>query len=484
MYAALGAAVAFYSYPFFPGLPGWLLLLLLLPFIIAICLFRVLSLNKLSVFVSAAALGVSIGLAAGAMAPRAASLGLPSESINAVSGMLIEDPRQFNDDRGMGILALEASSAGDGLRASASGSITVFFPADVIPRLKEFGRGCGIYTEGKLIQSDRGLLFRASAVHIVKPASRLEQFRTGLRTGLLTKFSPKIDSENPASAPVWSSLAMALLLGVRDNLDSSLSKGFAYAGCSHVLSLSGMHLALLSGLVAFFLRRILGLKPAMIVGAVFILFYVWLAGGQASLVRSAIMYFLGAACVWGFLKRDALNLLCLAFIIQLLFQSGAGSSVSFILSYLSLAGILTLGETLHECFKGSIPEIIGAGLSASIGAFIATSAVVSLFFGELRPVGIIAGLIIVPLSSLFMIMALGILIIVNIIPLLFSPLNAVLTLVYRLIEYAVAYAGKVPGLAAPNPWPVLALSIIMAGLIYFVQYKASAYRSAIAPFKN
>jgi competence protein ComEC len=326
------------------------------------------------------------------------------------------------------------------------------------------------------------LLFRASAVHITKPASPLEQLRTGLRTDLLEKFSPEINSEK--TAPIWSGLAMALLLGVRDNLDSNLSKGFTEAGCSHVLSLSGMHLALLSAVVAFFLKRILGLKPAMIAGAVFIVFYVWLAGGQASLVRSAIMYFLGAACLWGFLKRDAFNLLCLAFVIQLIFQSEAGSSISFILSYLSLAGILTLGEALHGCFRGRIPEIIGAGFSASIGAFIVTSATVSLFFGILQPVGIIAGLIIVPLSSLFMILALGILIIVNIVPALFGVLDEVLTLVYRLIEYTVLFAGKVPGLAAPNPWPVLLISVFFAALIIIVQNRDAVYRSTIVPFKN
>jgi competence protein ComEC len=330
LYAALGAALAFYSYPFFSKLPGWAWLLLLLPFVIAISILRVVRLSKLTVFVSAAALGLSIGLAAGAMAPAAASLGLPSENIIAVSGILKEDPRQFNDDRGIGILELKNASAEGGLRASASGSLTVFFPAEVIPRLKEFGRGCEIYTEGKLIQGSSGLLFRAAAVHITKPASFLEQFRTGLRSGLLEKFTPGINSER--AAPVWSGLAMALLLGVRDNLDSSLSKGFTEAGCSHVLSLSGMHLALLSGIIAFFLKKLLGLKPAMLVGAVFIIFYVWLAGSQASLVRSAIMYFLGAACLWGFLKRDALNLLCLSFVIQLIFQSEAGTSISFILS--------------------------------------------------------------------------------------------------------------------------------------------------------
>jgi competence protein ComEC len=407
--------------------------------------------------------------------------------VTALSGVLVDDPRGFNDGRGMGAVMLDRAAGEGGLRVSASGKLTVFFSAEVIPRLREFGRGCEVFIEGKLVQSGGGpypgggtdgFLFRASAVYITKPASRVEQIRTAVRGTILDTFGPSPDKE----APVWGALASALLLGMRDNLDSALTAGFRTSGCSHVLALSGMHLALFSGIIALFLRRVLGIRLAALAGGLFIIVYVFVAGGQAPLVRAAIMYLLGAACLWGFLKRDALVLLSLSFIVQIFFQSGAGASISFILSYLALAGILTVGETVRELFRGRVPDSAGAGLAASIGAFIVTAPVVSLYFGALRPVGIAAGLVIVPVASLFMIIALAGLALSFVVPMVFEPLNLILTVLYRLLELMVSLAGKVPGFTTPYPLAVLAAALVVSGLLVYMQNRDSAKRNKIAPF--
>jgi competence protein ComEC len=396
-----------------------------------------------------------------------------------VSGILAEDPRLFNDDRGIGALTLTSAAGEGGVRVSAKGKLPVFFPAEAVPGLKEFGRGCGIYTEGKLVESGRGLLFRASAVYITKPASHIEQFRTAFRTGLLKKIAGP-----PGNTPVWSGLASALLLGVRDNLDTSLQAGFRDAGCSHVLALSGMHLALFSAVIAFFLKRLMGIRAASLAGGVFIVLYVYLAGTQPSLVRAAIMYLLGVVCLWGFLKKDAFNILCLAFIIQIVVQSESGLSVSFILSYLALAGILTIGEMIHEFFRGRLPEILGGSLSASIGAFLFTAPVVSLYFKALQPVGLLAGIIIVPAASLFMIFALVALVLVSLFPVLFTPFDVILTLIYRVLDLMVSLVGKVRGLEAENPLAVLAAVLALCCLLVCLCRRDRRIRSNIAPFAN
>lgn len=324
-------------------------------------------------------------------------------------------------------------------------------------------------------------MFRATSVHIVKPAPALEQFRTGLRMALLEKFQSR-QSGSYASAPVWGGLASALLLGFRDDLDMELNEAFKNSGCSHILALSGMHLAIISAVLAFFLRRPLGIRWASLVGAVFIVFYIFVAGSQASLVRSGIMYLIGTFAIWGLLKGKALSLLCMAFVIQLLFQSNSGTSLSFILSYLALAGILTLGESLRKLFRGRLPEIISGSFSASLGAFIFTAPVVAYYFGSLKPIGILAGLIIVPLSSLFMVIALAALA-ASFLPLpLWNLFDILLTGVYRLLEITVHMAGRFPGLTVPNPYPTLVISIIICVLILFVRRKDSFYRDRVASF--
>jgi len=492
--AGLGTAAAYYTWPFLISLRmgHYIILGLLLVLVLIISFIRVLknfpgekrkALYKISVIAVAAALGFSMGIDARRSVKEAPDLGLEMKSIIAVSGTLKEDPRTLSGGSGFGFLDLSETSAQGGIRASAGGNVMVFFPAESIPRLKEFGRGSEIYVDGNFSQKENRLLFNASSVHIVKPAKDLEQKRTFIRMMLLEKFQSRQDKRyEGGGAPVWGPLASALLLGMRDDLDVDLSIGFKNSGCAHILALSGMHLAILSGILAFLIRKPLGLRKASVVGAAFIIAYVFIAGSQPSLVRSAIMYLIGTISLWGFLKGKPISLLCMAFVIQLVLQSYSGVTLSFILSYLALAGILTLGVSLRTLFRGRIPDFLSVSLSASLGAFIFTAPVVAFYFNSLKPIGILVGLFIAPLSALFMVLAL-IALAVSFLPLpLWSIMDFILTQVYRLFEFTVSLAGRVPGISVSNPLPVLIFSVLFWVLIIVIVKKDYAYRSSIASF--
>ena len=498
VYAALGMAAAYYSYPYIFSIPVsasqsfglYFLLALLFLLISAVCLIRVFrlfpginnaSVSKAGILAAALAVGFVLGTASRRSVPASAELGLEAEKIIAVSGILREDPRTLQGGSGYGILGLRESAGRGGVRASARGSIMVFFPAESIPRLKEFGRGAEIYADGTLSLKERGLMFNASSLHIVRPASGLDQFRTSLRMSLLEKFKLRRDNKYAAgTAPVWGGLASALLLGMRDDLDVDLSEGFRNSGCAHILALSGMHLAILSGVLAFLIRRPLGIRCASLVGALFVILYVFVVGSQPSLVRSVIMYLTGTVSLWGFLKGKPFSLLCMAFIIQLVFQSETGLTLSFILSYLALAGILTLGGSFHAIFRGRLPEIISGGLSASLGAFIITAPVVVLYFGSLRPIGIIMGIIIAPLSALFMVLAL-IALVVSYLPLpVWDLLDFLLVQVYRFMEFLVSLAARAPGFKLSNPLPVIAAAMLLWLLVLLIEKRDYSYRSSVA----
>ncbi|MDR2028999.1 MAG: ComEC/Rec2 family competence protein [Treponema sp.] len=424
--------------------------------------------------VMALAAGLILGLCARAAVPYMIHLGLPQDRVTGISGVLREDPRELQDGRGMGYLELEGAAGKGGIRSSARGVVLVFFPSGAIPRLKEFGRGSAVYIEGSFVppQSGGGSLFRARSVHILAPAPAWEQFRTGIRLGLLDRLAPY----------AWGGLGAALLLGIRDNLDTGLAQAYQYAGCSHVLALSGMHLAVLSGLLAFLLRRALGLRASAMAGAVFVLAYVYLVGAQASLERAAIMYLLGTAALLGVLPRRPAFLLGLAFLIQLALRPASGDSLSFILSYLALGGILFIGQALHDLIRGPVPEVLAGPLSASLGAYTATSAVSAAGFGVVRPIGIAAGLIIVPLTTLFMIGTLAWLALEPLIPVLARPVAAALSLVYALLGRLVSLAALVPGIVSRGPAVELALSLGAALLCICLRNRRLRWRNTLAPF--
>ena len=480
--AAIGTVTGFYGLGFMygSGHTGIRVLVALgLAPLAALCLFRVLASvpplcageDRLHRFLMAErytvafSLGLALGFGAAPAAANRTGFGISSDMVRGLSGVLLEDPRLVSGGRAMAALSLREAAGSRGLRASARGELPVFFPAESVARLREFGRGSVIFTEGKLRQG-RGAspyLFSAESLHVVQPAPVLERFRTGLRLGLVQRF----DRASSGSDTSWGALALALLLGIRDSLDSGLAALYRDAGCSYILALSGMHLAILASLIALFLKKPLGLKAAALTGGIIIILYCFIVGPLPSLTRAALMYLLGVVAVLGFFKRNTLSLLGMAFIVQILIRPASGLSLSFILSYLALAGILTVGKSLNSIFRGKMPSVFLQPLSASLGAFLATAGVSAWFFGVLRPVGILAGLALVPLTTVFMIGSvvwLGL----DIVSPAFSLIaSRPLSLLYLLMEKTVSLAAKAPGLSL-NPhaaiWGSIALSI---GIVYF-----------------
>jgi competence protein ComEC len=376
----------------------------------------------------------------------------------------------------MGWLDLRGVTGSGFLRTTARGRVLVFFPAEALPRLQDFGRGAEVFVEGDFAESSGSFsgppMFRAAGVHIVTPAPAWEQLRTGVRLAILDKLEGHI----------WGGLGAALLLGMKDNLDGALAQKYQFAGCSHVLALSGMHLAIVAALVAFFLRKPLGLKAASIVGVGLILLYVSLIGVQPSLERAAILYLLGTIAVLGFFPKQPLSLLAMAFLIQIAIRPSSGTSISFMLSYLALAGILTMGEFFHTILRGRMPELLARPLSASLGAYLATQAVVAASFGIARPVGLLAGLLIIPLTTVFMIGAMAALALSFIAPFLVNSIGVGLSLVYSLLDYTVSLAAMVPGVAVNGWGRELCLSLLIAALCLFVGLPYTIRRQNLAPF--
>jgi competence protein ComEC len=343
------------------------------------------------------------------------------------------------------------------LRASASGKLLVTYDEEAIPRIAAFGRLARVYLEGVLQERpDGSLIFRARGVHVLEAAPPLEAFRTKLRLQLAA-FLGEWD---------WGGLALALLVGSRDLLDTDLAAAFRRAGCSHVLALSGMHLAVISALIAMALRRPLGRKWATVAGAVLISGYVYLAGGQPSLVRAMLMYHLGGAGLLLGRRSGGLPLLSLAFIIQLTLNPAEAQSASFILSYIALAGILCLAEPIDYLLRCLLPPGLSQGVAASLGAFLAAAAVSALLFGELYPVGLAASLVLTPLATWFMIAAMAGPLLMALVPPLAPLIGLLLSLHYRFIGASASFFAQAPSLSA-HPLPALLLSAAAsAGLLY------------------
>jgi len=484
--AALGTAAGFY---FLSSLILGAAIAVIAVSLFALCLFRVLAsmsrepqLNPqgedpnierkfkiMSRCMTALTVGLVLGICASSAGRVSLNFGMPQEKVTAIEGVLLEDPRIISGGRAVASLSLRRS-AGASLRVDASGEITVFFSQESAQRLKESGRGTDIFAEGKLRSNESGLSFSAESLHVVNRAPSVERMRTSVRLDLIKRFEGKS----------WGGLALALLVGIKDNLDTNLAAMYRDSSLSYILALSGMHLAVLAALIAFILKRPLGLKLSAVTGAVVILLYCFLVGPMPSLNRAALMYILGVIAIIGALPKEPMSILALSFLIQIAASPSAGNSISFVLSYLALAGIFVIGQPLNSLAAGIVPDFLLQPLSASLGAFLATAGVTCFTFGRIAPVGIIAGLALVPLTTVFMIGSM-IWLFLDFFS-LSGFLNTPLSLLYQLMEKIVSFSGKVPAITSANSFLILFFSLALSLLIVALEYRRRATLLRLKPF--
>ncbi|MDR0324388.1 MAG: ComEC/Rec2 family competence protein [Treponema sp.] len=482
--AAIGAAFGYYC---FGNLPPARLLAIAVILIIILCFFRVLAdvsrtswkiiLHKSAAF----AAGICLGICAFNSGKNVLKFGILENNITALTGVLLEDPRLISGSAGnvraMAVISLR-EAAGGGIRASSSGELTIFLPEDNALKIREFGRGTTIFAEGRLRADNSGgfgRTFSAESLHVVKQAPAIERIRTNTRLQRIQRVEGKS----------WGGLALAMLVGIRDNLDTDITALFRSAGLSYILALSGMHLAVITALIAFVLKKPLGLKAASIVGAVFILFYCFLVGPMPSLNRAALMYLLGVLAVFGALPKQSMSILALSFLIQIVITPAAGNTISFILSYLAMIGILVIAKAFISLFSGKIPGFLLQPLSISSGAFLATAGVCCYTFGYIAPAGIITGLVIVPATTVFMIGSILWLLLDMISLNAFSVsgiLDLPLSLLYQLMEKTAFIGGLIPGIQTSKPFLVLLLSIVLSLSIIILDYRARIMRLRLKPF--
>jgi competence protein ComEC len=495
MFAAFGAASAFYGlFPLYhKGFIGIVPLLVLAFVPVAVCcLFRVLASSPLvgsqslrfvrlaSLRSTAFVAGLFLGIGAGSAALASTSFGIPLDSVTGVVGVLLDDPRLISGGKAMSTLSLKAAMGQGGVRTSAHGEVTVFFKEESAGRLQEFGRGAEVFIEGTLAAGTGGFegthQMSATALHVTKPAPPMERFRTNLRLALTHRFT-----RSPSGDPTWGGMSIALLLGIRDSLDASITSQYRYAGCSYLLALSGMHLAVIIGIISFLLKKPLGLRAAAIVGACVIATYCFIVGPLPSLSRSALMYLLGVFAILGMLKRETVSVLCITFLMQLAAAPQSGFSLSFILSYLGLLGIIVIGKWLTTIFDGMVPAFFLQPLAVSVGAFITTAGVSAWVFNDLRPIGILAGILLTPLTTLFMVVSLGWLGVDMLFPSLSFLLGKPLSLMYWLMEKIALTASYVPGLNM-SPYMVITLSLLVIVLLALLEYRRRKITSRLDAF--
>jgi len=231
-------------------------------------------------------------------------------------------------------------------------------------------------------------------------------------------------------------LMKALVFGDKSGMDSEIKGYFSKSGISHIISVSGFHLAVVCGIVFYLLKLMkLGKIPRFIISELFIFSFAALAGFSFSVVRSGIMM---TVFLFGDLikrRQDILSSLGTALILLTITMPFAIRNTSLLLS---VTGVFGIGVVAPYFTKGiNFGKYIDKPLKILIYSAICsltTLPFVLLTFREISVVSPISNLLLVPLCSVILI--LGIITVFTMgIKLISSPLIIIGGIISKLVIF-------------------------------------------------
>lgn len=229
------------------------------------------------------------------------------------------------------------------------------------------------------------------------------------------------------------------LLGQKKNV-------FAGAGASHLLAISGLHVAATAAAVFFILRFFhIKFRARLIFSTLFLSLYTLLTGPSSSTLRAAIMYFVFVLGFFFERRINPFNSLGIAGIISLIIEPLSLWDIGFQLSFLSVFALI-LGARLFP--PKASPNIIVSQvkqiLFCSLAVAVFITPVVSYYFGRVYLLAVFYNIVLIPFFTLILM--------INFIFIIFAPfvfiaqaLGAVLSMIISVFINFSRVLGEIRG---------------------------------------
>ena len=230
-------------------------------------------------------------------------------------------------------------------------------PPPFIPGGFDFAQGAyfqGIGAVGFVPGKPRLIMAQPTSLRLAF-VLKLNQLRWTLSQAL-------VDTIEPAFGKAIGGFAAALVTGDQAWVPDQMVQSMRDSGLAHILSISGVHMAIVGGFVFFSLRLILASIPwlalrvpvkkvAAALGIVCVLAYLALSGSPAPAVRSAVVAVIAFTAM--LLDRRALSLraLAIAALVVIALTPEAVLQPGFLMSFVATAALLALAETHRPPIK-------------------------------------------------------------------------------------------------------------------------------------
>lgn len=237
------------------------------------------------------------------------------------------------------------------------------------------------------------------------------------------------------------SITSAMALGYKSGLDKKTRETYSMAGASHILALSGMHLAIIYMALTIIAGRGGGWRRWLIMAMVW--GYVVMVGMPVSVVRAAIMLSLHHIASAAGRRQHQLNVIAAAMLIILIATPAALWDIGFQLSFLAVTGIILIAPHInssmpealksmrHDTAGGQHDRIRSAASSAvchtgcwlweimavSIAAQVMTAPMVAYWFGNIVTGFLLTNIIVIPAATVIILLTVTLILLMPVTPL-------------------------------------------------------------------
>ena len=207
----------------------------------------------------------------------------------------------------------------------------------------------------------------------------------------------------------------ALILGKKELLPDRMNTSFRYLGISHILSVSGLHLAVLMAAVTFIASLFIPNRYILVLlTTLFSVAFVILVGAPPSAIRAAVMIFLTILAIASGRPSVGIHFLAVASFVISLTDPSLIFSASYLMSMGASLGIIVLGGPACSTVSKRILDrngvirtlgAMGMLVCITLSATLFTLPVVAYFFGEISVVSVPANLLFVPVCTVLIYLA-------------------------------------------------------------------------------
>ncbi|MEC0243082.1 ComEC/Rec2 family competence protein [Paenibacillus dokdonensis] len=197
-----------------------------------------------------------------------------------------------------------------------------------------------------------------------------------------------------------------LLIGMQDDIDPETYTQFSQLGLTHILAISGMHVAVYVASLLFLLSLFkVSKERSLLIVMIMIPVYVLISGVSPSVVRAGIMGMIGLfAARKGWLK-DGMNILAAAALLMMLWNPYYMLSVSFQLSFLVTAGLMLYVPLVTPLLR-FLPKRFAAAAGVTLVAQVVSFPLTIYYFNQFSLLSFAANFVLVPLIT-FLTLPLG-----------------------------------------------------------------------------